>query len=81
MCALTNLVDTVGIFYLMIIFLISFLIIRNITFQVYTKNFYKNYLSFFNLTPLTNYLYFFFSNFLKSVSFLVNKVFFFLKKK
>ncbi len=81
MTVLTNLVDTVGIFYLMLIFLIAFLIIRNITFQVYIKNFYKNYLSFFNLTPLTNYLSFFFSNFLSSISFLVDKIFFFFKKK
>ena len=81
MVLLTNLVDTVGLFFIMFFFLIVGLIVRNSTFQTFTKNFYKNYLSFSNLLPLTNYISFFFNIFLRSISFLVNKIFWFFKKK
>jgi hypothetical protein len=81
MVLLTNLVDTVGIFYICFFFIILGLIVRNFTFQTYNKNLYKNYSNFFNLLPLNNYFSFFFNNFLKSSLILVNRVFFFFKKK
>jgi hypothetical protein len=81
MVLLTNIVDTVGLFFIMFFFLIVGLICRNSTFQSFAKNFYKNYLSFSNLLPLTTYLSFFFSTFLNSISFLTNKIYYFFKKK
>ena len=80
MVLLTNLVDTVGFFYIMFLFLIAGLIIRNFTFQIFSKSFYKNFVYFINPLPLLNYISFFFNNFLKSVSFLVNKIYLFFKK-
>ena len=81
MVLLTNVVDTIGLFYIMFFFLIIGLICRNATFQTFTKNFYKNYLSFNNTLPLYAYISFFFNNFLKSISFLINKIYIFFKKK
>jgi len=81
MVLLTNVVDTIGLFYIMFFFLIVGLICRNSTFQSYVKSFYKNYLSFHNLLPLFNYISFFFTTFLNSISFLVNKIYVFFKKK
>jgi hypothetical protein len=81
MVLLNNLVDTVGFFYIMFFFLIVGLIVRNATFQTYSKKFYKNFLYFFNTLPLTNYISFFFSTFIKSVSFLVNKIYLFFKNR
>lgn len=81
MVLLTNLVDTFGIFFIFFFFLIMGLILKNSTFQIYVKNFYKNYFSFFNLLPLINYVNFFFNNFIKISSILVNKFFLFFKKK
>jgi|NOAtaT_7_FD_contig_31_8753045_length_351_multi_7_in_0_out_0_1 hypothetical protein len=80
MVLLTNVVDTVGFFYIMFFFLIIGLIIRNFSFQIFSKNYYKNFSYFFNSLPLLNYISFFFNSFLKSVSFLVNKVYLFFKK-
>jgi hypothetical protein len=81
MFLLTNLVDTIGLFYICFFFIIMGLIFKNSTFQVYAKNFYKNYSIFFNFLPLMNYVNFFFNNFIKSSSVLVNKFFLFFKKK
>jgi hypothetical protein len=80
MVLLTNIVDTVGFFYIMFFFLIIGLIVRNSTFQTYSKKFYKNFLYFFNTLPLLNYISFFFSSFIKSVSFLINKIYLFFKR-
>lgn len=81
MALLNGVVDTVGLFYLFLFFAIATAICRNSTFQSYAKSFYKNYLSFSNILPLFNYVSFFFNSFLKSISFLVNKVFYFFKKR
>jgi len=81
MFLLTNLVDTIGLFYICFFFIITTLIFKNSTFQIYSKNFYKNYSYFFNLLPLLNYTNFFFNNFIKTSSILVNKFFLFFKKK
>ena len=81
MVLLTNLVDTVGIFYICFFFIIMTLILKNSTFQIYVKNLYKNYFSFFNLLPLLNYVNLFFHNFIKTSSILVNKFFLFFRKK
>lgn len=81
MVLLTNVVDTIGFFYIMFFFLIVILVIRNSTFQSYSKKFYKTFLSFFNTLPLLNYISFFFSTFMKSVSFLVKNIYLFFKHK
>ncbi len=80
MVLLTNLVDTVGLFFIMFFFIIVITICRNATFQSYTKNFYKNYLSFSNFLPLSTYFSFFFNGFLNLSSFLINKTYNYFKK-
>jgi hypothetical protein len=78
---LTNLVDTIGLYYILFFFLIIGLICRNSTFQSYVKSFYKNYLTFNNTLPLSNYVVFFYNNFVKGISFLINKIYYYFKKR
>jgi len=81
MLILNNVVDTVGLFFIMFIFIGSILIFRNATFQSFVKNFFKNYFSFFNILPLLNYFSFFFKNFFKISYALIKKFFSFFRKK
>lgn len=76
-----EIVDTLGLFFLVFIFLISITFYKNLTFQVFVKSFFKNYIFSFNFTPLLTYISTFFKNFLKLISFLLNKILFFFKKK
>jgi len=75
----SNVVDTIGIFYIMFFFIISVLIIRNLTFQSFTKNFFKNFSVYLNRAPFLNFFSNFFKFFLTSTSFLVNRSYLYFK--
>ena len=81
MFILNNIVDTIGLFFTMFIFISSILIIRNATFQSFFKNFFKNYFTFSNILSLLNYFSSFFKNFFKISFSLIKKFFLFFRKK
>lgn len=81
MVFLTDSVDTVGLFFIMFVFILTTTIVRNKTFQSYLRSFYKNYLNFFNVLPLFSYFSTFFKSYLKTITFFINKTYFFFKKK
>lgn len=63
----------------MFFFIIGVLILRNLTFQSFTKNFFKNSSIYFNRLPFLNFFSNFFKFFLNSTSFLINKTFNYIK--
>lgn len=76
---ISNVVDTIGIFYIMFFFIIGVLIIRNLTFQSFTKNFFKSSNTYLNRLPFLNFFSNFFKFFLNSTSFLINRTFNYIK--
>lgn len=81
MVIINNAVDTIGLFYIMFFFIAFVVLLRNSTFQSKAKELFKTISNSLNTLPLLSYISFFFKNFLKTNSHLVNSFFLFFKKK
>ncbi len=81
MVLLTNAVDTLGIYFILFFFVAVILICRNASFQSFSKRLFSKTSSFFNITPLLNYVSPFFTNFSKSVYIFADKIYLFFNNK
>ena len=81
MTSLSDSADTIVLFFITFIFAAIIAFYRNVIFQAFNKNLYKNYINFFNTLPLSIYFSNFFSNFNKLIFFLVDQFNSFFKKK
>lgn len=71
--------DVIAFFFLAIAITGSIVLYRNIMFQVLNSSFFKNYFSVSNRLPLLNYFSIFYNSFVNSVTFVVSKIYYFLK--
>ena len=72
--------DTLGIYFLVFLFVIIIVFFRNYMLQIFNKKFFKNFLKNNNVLLFNNYIKFSYKSIYNSIMLLINK-FFFLKKK
>lgn len=81
MVVLTNIIDTLGLYFITFMLIVAICIYRNTTFQTFVKNFFRNYSYFFNFLPLSMYSDFFFNLYYDLLATLTTIFFFFFKKR
>lgn len=67
--------DTLGIYFLVFLFIIIIIFFRNYILQVFNKKFFKNFLKNFNILLFNNYINFSYKSIHNSIIILINNFF------